>query len=144
VVVGDSDIRTPPTVIAAWYAIGMHHRYWSGVADRLRPSGVAVIDSSVFRGDWEVPGCQILPIDATSVATDMGAPLAASMVAIGALAAATQLVGIDALMAAAYEVLPSYRATHAQANAEALRTGMTLFSEPLANAWAAERAAVPR
>jgi Pyruvate/2-oxoacid:ferredoxin oxidoreductase gamma subunit len=66
------------------------------------------------------------------------------MVAIGALAAATQLVGIDALMAAAYEVLPSYRATHAQANAEALRTGMTLFSEPLANAWAAERAVVPR
>jgi len=135
VIVGDGPLLSPPTVTAAWYALGMHHAYWPEVADRLRPGGVAVIDCSVFRGDPEVPGRLVLPIEASRAATDMGASRAASMVALGALVAATGLVGTDALVAAASEVLPSYRADHARSNAEALLLGMSLIPEPVADAW---------
>jgi Pyruvate/2-oxoacid:ferredoxin oxidoreductase gamma subunit len=135
VVLGDRPIRTPPTVMSASFALGMHHAYWPGVASRLLPNGIAVIDSSVFRGDWEVAGSQIIAIEASTVATDLGAPQAASMVALGALAAATGLVDIDSLADAAAEALPSYRARHAEKNAEALRAGADMVPLRLTNAW---------
>ena len=136
VIVGDCPLLSPPTVTAAWYALGMHHAYWPDVAERLRPRGVAVIDSSVFRGDPEITGRVVILIEASKAASDMGAPRAASMVALGALAAATGLVGADALVAAASEVLPSYRADHARTNADALRLGMSMIAEPVVDAWA--------
>src|SRR3974390_2975521 len=97
VVVADGPVLTPPTVISAWYALGMHHAYWPDVAARLRPSGLAVIDASVFQGDPGYREGHVLALDASTVAVDIGAPKAGSMVALGALAGATRLVGADAL-----------------------------------------------
>jgi Pyruvate/2-oxoacid:ferredoxin oxidoreductase gamma subunit len=59
------------------------------------------------------------------------------MVALGALAAASGLVDLAHLRAAAYEVLPSYRAEHAKANATALKAGFALVKEPVPNVWLA-------
>jgi Pyruvate/2-oxoacid:ferredoxin oxidoreductase gamma subunit len=144
VVVADEPVRTPPTVTKAWYALAMHHAYWGPVASCLRPGGVAVIDSSVFQGD---PGCDdihIVAVDGSGTATDLGAPLAGSMVVLGALAAATRLVDVDALVAATEVVLPPYRASHAEANARAILAGAALVADPVADAWRHDRAEVGR
>jgi Pyruvate/2-oxoacid:ferredoxin oxidoreductase gamma subunit len=135
VVLGDEPLQTPPDVDDAWAAIALHHDWWPGVRDRLRPGGVVVVDSSVFRGPVNAVGCEVVEIPATAVATDEGFPRAVSMVALGAFAAATRVVPLDALEGAAYEVLPSYRAQFAEANVRALRTGWELVGAPVALAW---------
>ncbi len=135
VVIGDGPLWTPPTVDEAWSAIAMHHAYWPDVRDRLRPGGVAVIDTSIFRGELGVDHASVVTLEATTMATDLGNPKGASMVALGAFAAATNLVTIDALLAAAAEVLPSYRASHAEANARCITAGFEHIASPVAAAW---------
>src|SRR5947209_1909531 len=130
VIIGDQPLQTPPTVDEAWSALAMHHAYWPDVARLIRPGGIVVIDSSVFRGDVGLAECRVVEVEASTIATDLGTPQAASMVALGAFAAATGLVTLDALLAAAEEVLPPYRAQHTAANAVALRTGFDLLPEP--------------
>ncbi len=126
VIVGDERLLAPPTVPRAWCALAMHHEFWPPVADRLRPGGVAVVDRSVFRGDATVEGVTVLEIEATGVATELGTPMAGSMVALGALAAASRLTSKEALLEASGRVLPPYRQQHAAKNAEALAAGFAL------------------
>ena len=135
VVIGDRPILTPPTVTVARFAIGMHHEYWPGVASRLAPGAIAVTNSSIFQPDPIPEDQHILQIDASTLATDMGIQRAATMIALGALAAATRLVSIDALASAAPEALPPYRQQHSEENVAALRAGAALVGEPLINAW---------
>ena len=111
---------------------------------RLRPGGVAVIDSSVFQGDPGRDDVRIVTVDGSGTANDLGAPLAGSMVVLGALAAATRIVEIDALVAATAEVLPPYRASHAEANARAVMAGAALVPNPVADAWSDEPLTVNR
>lgn len=135
VVVADAPVRTPPSVGAAWYGLGMHHDYWPDVAARLRPGGVAVIDASVFQGDPHCPGVHVVAVEGSSTAAEIGVPRAGSMVVLGALAAATGLVPIAALVAATAEVLPPYRAAHAEGNARAVEAGAALVPAPVTDAW---------
>jgi Pyruvate/2-oxoacid:ferredoxin oxidoreductase gamma subunit len=137
VVIGDGPLWTPPTVDEAWSAIAMHHEYWPDVRDRLRPGGVAVIDTSIFRGELGLDDCAVVTLEATTMASDLGNPLGGSMVALGAFAAASTLVTAGALLAAAAEVLPSYRASHAEANARCLRAGFEHIAKPVVEAWPA-------
>jgi Pyruvate/2-oxoacid:ferredoxin oxidoreductase gamma subunit len=135
VVVGDEPLQTPPTVDHAWSALAMHHEFWPHTRDRIVAGGVAVLDTSVFRGEIGLVDCSIVQIPATTIATETGKPHAGAMVALGAFAAATGLVSIDSLAATAYEVLPPYRAKHAEDNATALRTGYDFVPDGLAHAW---------
>ncbi|MFI5041581.1 MAG: 2-oxoacid:acceptor oxidoreductase family protein, partial [Acidimicrobiales bacterium] len=124
-----------PTVDEAWSAIAMHHAYWPDVRDRLRPGGVAVVDTSIFRGEFGLDASAVVGLEASAIATDLGNPMGGSMVALGAFAAATELVSLDALLGAAAEVLPSYRASHAESNIRCLRAGHEHIAEPVARAW---------
>ena len=58
------------------------------------------------------------------------------MVALGAFVAATGIVTLDALGAAAFEVLPPYRAKFAETNKQALEIGYGLVPTPFVSAWA--------
>ncbi len=133
IVIGDDPLRSPPTVARASMALVMHHEYWPGVRDRLVPGSVVVIDRSVFKG--EIGLRDAVEVEATAVATEMGNSRGGSMVALGALAAATGLVDLAHLSEAAFEVLPSYRAEHAQANADALAAGFGLIEKPADSLW---------
>jgi Pyruvate/2-oxoacid:ferredoxin oxidoreductase gamma subunit len=135
VVVGDDQLHTPPDVDDAWAAIALHHDYWPEVRDRLRPGGLVVVDSSVFRGTLDAESSSVLEVPATTIATEAGFAQAASMVALGAFAAATHLVTLESLTDAAHRVLPSYRAQHAGSNARALTIGWGLVDAPLFPAW---------
>jgi Pyruvate/2-oxoacid:ferredoxin oxidoreductase gamma subunit len=144
VVLGDRALLTPPTVVRAWSALAMHHAYWPATRDRIDVDGVVVIDASVFGGLIGLDGPTVLAIEASAVATDLGNPQGASMVALGALAGATGLVTRDALVAAAAQVLPPYRAQHAAANARALAAGFELVGSAVAEAWPTVSAGGPR
>jgi Pyruvate/2-oxoacid:ferredoxin oxidoreductase gamma subunit len=142
VIVGDEPLLTPPTVDETWSALAMHHAYWPDVRKLLRSGSVVVIDSSVFRGELGLDvACEVVEVPASTIATDLGSPQAGSMVALGAYAAATGLVTLDALVAATAEVLPPYRAQHATANAVAIRAGWDLVPGPVAEAWPTSRTA---
>ena len=135
VIVGDEPLWSPPTVDEAWSALVMHHDYWPGVRDRMRPGGVVVIDRSVFRGEVGAAGCHVVEVPATEEATNRGSARAASMVALGAYVAATGLVELDDLVAATAAVLPPYRSHHAEVNATAVQAGYALVDGPIVRAW---------
>ena len=135
-VISSTLIRTPPVLDEANAALIMHHDGWAHVAARMLPGGVIVIDSSVFRGDWALPGVRVVPLPASTMAVELGQSRGGSMVALGAFAAATGLVPLEALLGAAEEVLPSYRRQHVAANQRALEAGHAAFArageEPVA------------
>ncbi len=135
VIIGDGPLLAPPTVPAAWCALAMHHEYWPAVRDRLRPGGVAVLDRSVFRGETGLVDVRVVEVEASAVAAGLGTPMAGSMVALGALAAASGLTGVEALVEASGRVLPPYRRQHAAANAEALRAGFALADVAERSLW---------
>src|SRR6185369_14878851 len=122
-VISSTPIRTPPVLDEANAALVMHHDGWAHVAERMLPGGVVLVDSSVFRGDWSLASIRVVPLFASTMATELGQPRGGSMVALGGFAAATGLVPLEALLEAASEVLPSYRRQHVEANQRALKAG---------------------
>jgi Pyruvate/2-oxoacid:ferredoxin oxidoreductase gamma subunit len=135
-IVADQPISSPPIVSKSWAGVGAHPRNWDIVRSKLRAGGVAVWNASLF-GDGADPGAaRALPVDATALAGAVGSPQAAALVLVAALAGATKLVGLAALVAAMEESLPPYRREHAAKNAAALRAGFEA-APAVANAWSA-------
>jgi Pyruvate/2-oxoacid:ferredoxin oxidoreductase gamma subunit len=138
-VVADRAVTAPPTIGSTWSAIVMHHEHARPTIDRLREDSIAFINSSVFQGPLDRDRCRVIDIAATDMATDLGNPLVASMVMIGAYVAGTGLVGLDALVAAIPAALPPYRVNLAEDNVAAVRAGHAEIT-PVANAWSSEAA----
>ncbi len=138
VVIGEGRVMSPPTVARYWGAIAMHPEYWGRLCSRLRPGGIVLVDSSVFRDSVKRDGSTVVEVRATEVTMGLGAPRAASMCALGAFAAATGIVSLHALLSAAESVLPSYRIEHLDANACAISAGFRLIDGPVVAAWNAE------
>lgn len=135
VIVSSEPISSPPIVASSWAALGTHPRNWEGVRSKLRPDGLAVWDADLFGEAGAPDSTHAVPVPATSLAAAMGAPQAASLILVGALAGASGLVGIDALVAAMRDSLPSYRQQHVPKNTEALRAGFGAAPDGLAPAW---------
>lgn len=139
-VLSHQPIRTPPVLDSAWAALVMHHENWASVSAKLQPGGFALIDSSVFRGDFGLPDVATVPVRASAIAQELGTEQAGSMVALGAFNAVAGFVTLDALLGAAEEVLPPYRRQHVEANRIALRTGHEAVLGMSVPAWAREAA----
>jgi 2-oxoglutarate ferredoxin oxidoreductase subunit gamma len=80
-------------------------------------------NSTVYEGDVDVEGIELLDVPATELAVGVGNIMAASMVMTGAYVKRTGLVSLASLEAAVVESLPSYRTKHVELNVAALRTG---------------------
>lgn len=135
VIFADEGLRAVPILESAWSAFVMHGRYWPGVAARIRPDGLVVYNSSVA-GDVSPGGLSHVSVPAGDIADEIGAPMAAGFVLLGAFAAATGAVGEDSLVAAMRELVPPYRVQHVENNEKAIRAGaasVTPLSDP---AWA--------
>jgi Pyruvate/2-oxoacid:ferredoxin oxidoreductase gamma subunit len=134
-VVADAPIESPPVVARAGAAVALHHQFWAPVAAKLRPGALVVVNESLFEGDvaasWRVVG-----VPATALASELGAPLAASMVLLGAYAAASGLVGLEALVAGMHASVPAYRKQHLEHNERALRAGHASAPPAVVPAWA--------
>jgi 2-oxoacid:acceptor oxidoreductase gamma subunit (pyruvate/2-ketoisovalerate family) len=126
-VLSDAPIEAPPTVASAWSAIVMHPEYADALVWRVRPGGLLFVNTSVF-DTLPAPGdlaadVRVVPLAATTLAADIGNVMTASIVMIGAYAAVTALVTLEALVAAIAQSLPPYRAQHIALNQRALRAG---------------------
>lgn len=134
-IVGAEPISSPPIVARSWAGIGAHPRYWAGVRAKLRDDGIAVWNADLFGAEGDAGAARALPVRATTLASQLGSAQAASLVLVGALAGATGIVGLDALVAAMEESLPPYRREHAPKNADALRAGHDAVPRGVAPAW---------
>ena len=122
VVIGADSLVTPPVIDHAWAAIAMHPEGWPRVVAMLRPGGSVLVNTSVFEGPVSDDGA-VVPLAATGMAAEAGIPQAGSMVALGAFAASTGIVSLEALQAVCEEVLPPYRRQFGEANRRALALG---------------------
>ena len=136
VVVADRDLRSLPILPSAWSAFVMHPKYWEPVQGRLRPGGVVVGNADLLGEGFDVPGCTVHLVPATTLASDLGAPMAAGFVLLGAYAAVTGMVGVDSLVEAMRRLVPPYRSQHIEANERALRGGAGAAPALAAPAWA--------
>ena len=147
VLVADRPISSPPIGSRAWSAIAAHPRWWPALRAKLRPDAVAVWNAELFGPEVEIGARVRVPVEATRIANELGSPLAASLVLLGAYVAATGLVSLDAALAAMADSVPAYRREHLAKNAAALRAGFAAAAVGVAPAWpevAAARAGAVR
>jgi Pyruvate/2-oxoacid:ferredoxin oxidoreductase gamma subunit len=123
VVVGDGPIETPPIVPSAWAVLAMHGDGLAKLGQKIEPGGVLCTNASLVGTPPAWPGVQQVGVAATDLAKEMGQPLGASMIALGAFVRATGIVGPDALARALDTVLPPHRRKHADANRRCLERG---------------------
>jgi Pyruvate/2-oxoacid:ferredoxin oxidoreductase gamma subunit len=138
-VVGDAPIESPPIVARSWSALAMHPAHFEPVRRKLVPRAVVLRNASLFEAAGDLESHRVFDVPATRIATDLGAPLTASLVLVAAYAGITALVGIDSLVLAMEESVPAYRRQHLEANERALRAGYE--AAPLGSAPAFEAAA---
>lgn len=138
VVLADGPVSAPPVVPSCWIGMAMHHAYLSPLLDKLRPDSLLFVNTSVVEERPEVgPGVTVVDVAATDLAIDIGSAVAASVVMLGAIVAATELLTPEAVLAAIDESLPPYRQQHRDLNGRALAAGIAAAPAGLAVAWPA-------
>ena len=134
-VVSDGSIEAPPTVGSAWAALVMHHDYAVPVLHRVRSGGLVLVNTSVWDGPRDRGRFEVVEVPATDEAVEVGNVLAAAMVMLGALAAVSGLVSLDALGRAVSRCVPPYRSQHVEANRRALAAGARTVPAGTFEAW---------
>jgi 2-oxoglutarate ferredoxin oxidoreductase subunit gamma len=151
VVVSTEPIVAPPIVPKVWGVLAVHPEGLAALRPKVRPGGVVVTNASIAGRpvEWPADVC-VLAVPATDLAKELGEPLGAGMVGLGALAAATGLVALDTLAAAMRDVLPPHRRHLIDGNVRCLAAGSEHvrargLAAPALRAWAdgAEPAAAP-
>jgi 2-oxoglutarate ferredoxin oxidoreductase subunit gamma len=136
VTVGDTALRALPILPSTWSAFVMHPNHWPSVRDRLRPGGIAVVNSSIMGTEVAVHGGAVFDVEADAIAASVSAPMGAGFVLLGAYCAITGLVGLESLVAAMKQLVPPYRTQHLAANEASLRAGAEAAPTGAAPAWA--------
>jgi 2-oxoglutarate ferredoxin oxidoreductase subunit gamma len=134
-VVADGAVEAPPTIAHAWSAIVMHDQYAPPILSKLVPGGIVVINTDVCAIEPDRTRSTVIEVAANEVADGVGNRLSASMVLVGAYAAATGLVGVDSLVAAIASSLPSYRAKTVDVNVAAVQAGFDGAPHDVVLAW---------
>jgi Pyruvate/2-oxoacid:ferredoxin oxidoreductase gamma subunit len=140
IVVGDGPIESPPTITDAWSAMVMHHEYWPSVRAHLGRRSLVLVNSSVFTGQIDQSELVVVGVPATDLAVEVGNVMAATMVMVGAYAAATGLVAVESLAGAVADALPPYRSQHRILNEKATLAGAAAVTGMLEPAWPTEPA----
>jgi len=135
IVVADRSVEAPPTVTEAWSAIVMHGAYAAPIVEAVRPGGVIFVAADAHDVPLDRDRYSIVELPVTEIAERAGNRMAASMVAAGAYAAATDLVTIDALTESVADSLPPYRKQLVEVNVAALRAGFDAAPRSVAPAW---------
>jgi 2-oxoglutarate ferredoxin oxidoreductase subunit gamma len=109
VVLADEEIVTPPIVPSAWAILAMHPAGLPALAKKAERGGIVVFNATLVPSPPAWDGVRALAVPATDLAKAMGQVMGAGMVALGALAAATELVRVASLHDALADVLPPHR-----------------------------------
>jgi len=143
-VIGDAEISAPPVPPSTWAALVMHHEHAAPLLAKLRPDGVALVNTSVVEVSVDAGTATVIELPATDIAVEVGNIICASLVMLGAFAAATSIVDLASLESAVVEALPPYRRQHAGLNQDALRAGFRAVEAATVPAWAAVVESVTR
>jgi 2-oxoglutarate ferredoxin oxidoreductase subunit gamma len=135
VTIGDAPLRALPVATAAWSAYAMDPSYWSTIRPNLRPGAVVVLNSSLFAIPVDVPEATVFEVPASDVAAELGSPMGAGFVLLGAFVAVTGLVSVDSIVTAMRQLVPSYRVQHLEANERAILAGAEQVPALAAPAW---------
>jgi Pyruvate/2-oxoacid:ferredoxin oxidoreductase gamma subunit len=129
VVLADDEIVSPPIVPELWGVLAMHPEGLPKLAPKVRPGGLLVRNATMViqRPAWD--GVEDVAVPATDLAKEMGQPLGASMIGLGALAAASRVVELGSLVDALATVLPPHRQKHVAANRACLERGAAWVME---------------
>jgi Pyruvate/2-oxoacid:ferredoxin oxidoreductase gamma subunit len=130
VVLADEEIVSPPIVPEVWGVLAMHPEGLPKLAPKVHPGGLLVRNSTMVTQPPAWDGVRDVAIPATDLAKEMGQPLGASMIGLGALAEASRVVELGSLVEALATVLPPHRQKHVAANRACLERGA---------AWVAKR-----
>ena len=82
-----------------------------------------MLNSTLFEGEGDRSAQRVFDVPATRMATELGNPLSASLVLLGAYSALTGLLHLESLGRGMRESVPSYRRQHLETNDAALRAG---------------------
>ena len=135
IVISDGPVEAPPTVGHAWSAIVMHDQFAPPIYTKLNRNSIVVINTDVCSSRPDPSRSTVVEVHANEIADGIGNRLAASMVLVGAYAAATDLVSVDSLSAAIAQSLPSYRQKTVDVNVAAVRAGFETTPRDLVAAW---------
>ena len=129
VVLADDEIVSPPIVPELWGVLAMHPEGLPKLAPKVRPGGLLVRNATMViqRPGWD--GVEDVAVPATDLAKEMGQPLGASMIGLGALAVASRVVELGSLVDALATVLPPHRQKHVAANRACLERGAAWVTE---------------
>ncbi len=136
-IVSDRPVSTPPMVSELAGALAMHHQFYAPLREKLRDDALVVINESLFQGEAARGGQRVFAIPATRMASEVGSPLAASMVLVASYARITELASLESLVAGMREAIPSYRRQHLESNEKALRMGFEHTPAGAASVWSA-------
>jgi 2-oxoglutarate ferredoxin oxidoreductase subunit gamma len=120
--VGSPVIRSPRAVLA------MNLPSLEKFEADIRPGGLLLINSSLIDRGTEREDLTVIEVPANQVATDLGNPRGANMVALGAYLGATDAVSLDEVIEVIRETFAA-RPAVIDVNIEALRTGYELGAE---------------
>jgi 2-oxoglutarate ferredoxin oxidoreductase subunit gamma len=123
VAVADEPVRALPVVAQVAAVVAMHDMRWPDIEARLRPSALVLVNTTLFPSEIGAPDAQRVDVAATEIAAELGNPMGAGFVLLGAYNAITALVDPDKLVAAMQQLIPPYRRQHIAANEAALRAG---------------------
>lgn len=122
VVIADSEIQAPPIVPHCWALVAMHPEGLDVVVRKLRPDGLLFTNETLIKTP-PPPHVRSIAVPVTRLAEHAGNVAGASMIALGAFVAATELVSFDAVVGAMQRALPPHRRQRAEENVRLLFLG---------------------
>lgn len=124
VIIADGPIGYPG-VSAADILVAMSQEAFTRYGREVRPGALIIIDPDIVFGADVPPTAQ--PVRATRIAEELGNPVVANIVMLGALAALSGVVSPEAMLEA---TLASVPARFKDLNRQALEAGMACVSAP--------------
>lgn len=124
VVTRDAPVDLPPIVPKLQAAIVLHPAFLADALPRLGAAPLIVADAWTW-ADPSQPAApaRVVPVAAREIAADLGAPVSAGFVLVGAFAALTGVADTAALVSATRQLVPPHRAAALEANLAALAAG---------------------
>lgn len=119
-VVGSPVVSQPDALVA------MNRPSLEKFQKTVKPSGVIVYNSSLIDIKPERTDIRVIAVPANDIATELGNPKIANMVALGALIQSTGAVSLDDIMVSLKKVLPPHRHNLLPLNEQAIKRGMEL------------------
>jgi len=119
-----SPIRNEFTVLMA-----MNQASVDKFTNQIKKDGILVYNETLIDVQPDRMDVQIVKIPANKIATELGNPQTANMVAVGGLIGVLGLVSFDSVSKGLKKVLPDYRHNLIPLNKEAIRKGMETVSE---------------